>query len=105
MWRDLAQVSRRKTFQVRSKTFSGRVDGEDRVCAVFEAHTQEAMPTIPAGRLLVYAAAKGWESPCAFPGISAPAGGFAYTNATADFGAKRPAGNINAAIVPRPGSP
>ncbi|MGA9796659.1 MAG: sulfotransferase family protein [Rhizomicrobium sp.] len=71
------------------KTFGGRFD-EDSMIEVFNRHNEEVKRTIPAGRLLVFDAAQGWEPICRFLDKPIPAMPFPKTNTTEEFQARRP---------------
>ena len=73
------------------QTFGGRVDDDGHVRAVFEAHTEDVIQSVPAERLLVYDVAEGWVPLCAFLGVAVPDEPFPHTNTTADFNARRSA--------------
>lgn len=51
----------------------------------FEAHTKEVQRTCPAGRLLTFDVAQGWEPLCAFLGKPVPSVPFPNVNNTSDF--------------------
>jgi hypothetical protein len=61
---------------------SGFGDGLDHDSLVkgFIAHNQAVQAAIPAGRLLVYQVADGWEPLCAFLGAPVPDEAFPRTN-------------------------
>lgn len=52
--------------------FGGRVNDPEICKAVYEAHNEAVIRTIPAERLLVYQAGAGWEPLCAFLGCPVP---------------------------------
>lgn len=72
-------------------TFAGRIDDDDHLRAIFEAHTRAVLRTIPAERLLVYDVAEGWAPLCAFLDVEVPDTAFPHTNTAADFNARREA--------------
>ena len=67
------------------QTFGGRLGDTDHALAVYRAHTEAVRETIPSDRLLVYDVAKGWDSLCAFLGVSVPPTPFPRTNTTSEF--------------------
>ncbi|PKQ05062.1 MAG: sulfotransferase family protein [Alphaproteobacteria bacterium HGW-Alphaproteobacteria-12] len=69
---------------VGSKTFGGRTD-EAHVLDVFTRHEAEVKRGIPAGRLLVFDVAEGWEPLCRFLGVPVPDAPFPRTNSSEEF--------------------
>ena len=67
------------------QTFDGRLDDPEHAMAVYRAHTEAVRRAIPAGRLLVYDVAEGWEPLCRFLEVPVPNAPFPYTNTTTEF--------------------
>lgn len=79
---DLAEMAKRL---VDDQVFEGRMAERDHAIAVFKAHVAEVQATIPAGRLLVYDIAQGWEPLCAFLDCPVPAISFPHLNSSRQF--------------------
>jgi hypothetical protein len=56
-----------------------------RCIAAFERHNAEVRASVPADRLLVFAAAEGWAPLCAFLGVPVPDVPFPSVNTTEQF--------------------
>ena len=65
--------------------FDGQLNVKDHAVAVFKAHTEEVMATIPHERLLVYETGSGWGSLCSFLGVAEPDEPYPLTNSTREF--------------------
>jgi hypothetical protein len=67
------------------RTFGGRPDDRDHTLGVLAAHERDVIASVPAGELLVFDVADGWEPLCAFLGVPVPAEPFPRTNTADDF--------------------
>ena len=67
------------------RSFDGRVHDRDHCIEVFERHNAEVRTGVPAGRLLIYDIAQGWEPLCSFLGRPVPDTPFPRANTTDDF--------------------
>ena len=68
-------------------TFGGRFEDREQAIAVFERHNRAVQERVPAGRLLVFDVAQGWDPLCRFLGVDVPAGQpFPHLNDRASFG-------------------
>ncbi len=67
------------------EAFGGRVDDEDYVTGVFEAHNRAVCEAIALERLLVYEPGDGWEPLCRFFGVPVPDTDYPHANSTEDF--------------------
>ena len=74
-------------YLVTENTFGGDTS-EAHVLDVLARHEAEVKRTIPAGRLLVFDVAEGWEPLCAFLGVPVPETPFPRTNSTEEFQAR-----------------
>jgi hypothetical protein len=72
---------------VSDKTFSG-VTNQAHVLDVLARHEAEVKRSIPAGRLLVFDVAEGWEPLCRFLGVPVPDTPFPRTNSSEEFQAR-----------------
>ncbi|GII76305.1 sulfotransferase family protein [Sphaerisporangium rufum] len=97
--KELAEFGREA---VVGRTFGGDISDREHVIACYERHNQEVRDTVPAGRLLDYRVAQGWEPLCDFLGVPVPAEPFPHTNEQSSF-----AGTVlrPPADAPRPGAP
>ena len=57
----------------------------DELVAAFKRHVAFVQRTVPAGRLLVFEVAQGWEPLCTFLGVPTPNTPFPKTNTTQEF--------------------
>ncbi|MFI0411125.1 sulfotransferase family protein [Actinomadura sp. 3N508] len=87
---DFALYPRMARATVMDRVFGGRIDDRDHVLDVFDRHIAEVKATIPAGRLLVFDVAAGWEPLCAFLGVPVPDEPFPQSNERAAWHGKRP---------------
>ena len=69
---------------IAQKTFGGDFSKEN-VIAAFERHCEDVRRRTPAGRLLEFEAAEGWEPLCAFLGVPVPDEPFPRTNSREEF--------------------
>jgi hypothetical protein len=69
--------------------FGGRIEDKDHAIAVYLAHNRRVREVVPAGRLLVFEAAQGWEPLCAFLDRPVPARPYPRVNSTEEFQARR----------------
>jgi sulfotransferase family protein len=61
-------------------TFDGRFEDRDHAIGVYRAHLAEVRATVPAGRLLEYDVAQGWDPLCAALGVAVPDEPFPHLN-------------------------
>lgn len=80
--RELAQWSGRVILR---DVFGNQLNDRSHAKAVYRAHTQRLVETVPADRLLVFEVADGWAPLCAFLGVASPTELFPNSNSTADF--------------------
>ncbi|HEV7963134.1 MAG TPA: sulfotransferase [Actinoplanes sp.] len=66
-------------------TFGGRLGDREHAVRVFEEHSAEVRRVVPAGRLLEFRVADGWEPLCAFLDRPVPDAPFPRLNDTATF--------------------
>jgi len=66
-------------------TFKGNITDPEHVKAVFEAHNQSVIDSLPADRLLVYNLGDGWEPLCDWLGVPVPASDFPCSNNQDEF--------------------
>jgi hypothetical protein len=66
-------------------TFGGRLGDREHAVKVFEEQSAEVRRVVPAGRLLEFRVADGWEPLCAFLGRPVPDAPFPRLNDTAAF--------------------
>jgi hypothetical protein len=72
--------------------FDGRIHDREHAKAVFRAHNARVREVIPAGRLLVYEVAQGWEPLCGFLGVRVPDFPMPKVNSREEFAAMIAAG-------------
>src|SRR5439155_14243415 len=65
--------------------FTDRLGDEDAAKAAYERHNDAVRGAVPAGRLLEWQPADGWEPICAALGVPVPAEPFPVTNTTEEF--------------------
>ena len=65
--------------------FDDRMEDRDYVIGVYEAHNQHVIDTVPAGQLLDFDVAQGWQPLCEFLGVPVPEADFPRVNSTEDF--------------------
>ncbi|MBO6634368.1 sulfotransferase family protein [Parvibaculum sp.] len=78
------EVLEMASYVIRDKTFGGNLD-KAHVLDVLARHEAEVKRTLPAGRLLVFNVAEGWEPLCGFLGVAVPETPFPRTNSTEEF--------------------
>jgi hypothetical protein len=66
-------------------TFGGRPDDRAHAIAVYEAHVEEVVATVPADRLLVHKLGDGWPPLCAHLGAPVPDATYPRRNAPDQF--------------------
>jgi hypothetical protein len=66
------------------QTFGNELD-RDNALQVLRAHEADVIASVPAGELLVYDVAEGWEPLCDFLDVPVPDEPFPRTNSTAEF--------------------
>ena len=70
------------------QVFDERTDDEQYVCAVYRAHNNNVIETVPTDRLLVYRPGEGWERLCAFLNVDVPDTPYPHVNSSRDYRAK-----------------
>lgn len=70
------------------QTFAGQYADKDKALAAYHQREADVRAAIPAGRLLVFDVAQGWEPLCSFLEVPVPAVPFPRTNTREDFWAK-----------------
>lgn len=70
---------------VAKTTFGGRPTDRGHAIAIFNAYEADVKASVPADRLLVFAAAEGWEPLCRFLGKPIPDKPYPRTNTKDDF--------------------
>ena len=65
--------------------FDGRMEDKDHVLDVFNRHNESVKSEVPAGRLLVFEAADGWDPLCEFLGVAVPDEPYPRVNTTEEF--------------------
>ncbi|NIP16143.1 MAG: sulfotransferase family protein [Pseudomonadales bacterium] len=68
--------------------FDGRMDDKEHVIAVYEAHNQHVIDTLPPEKLLVFEASDGWQPLCDFLDLPVPEEPYPWVNSTEDFRAR-----------------
>ncbi len=68
-----------------TRVFGGRPGDRDHVIAVYKAHVEEVLATVPPERLLVHQLGDGWEPLCRHLGVSMPDQPYPTRNSRADF--------------------
>jgi hypothetical protein len=63
----------------------GQTLDKERALAAFRQRTADVRAAIPAGRLLVFDVAEGWEPLCRFLGVKVPDEAFPRLNSTEQF--------------------
>ncbi|TDD36590.1 sulfotransferase family protein [Actinomadura sp. KC06] len=81
----LAQLRRMAKAVVWNGLFGGRFEDADYAKAVFTRHNAAVRREIPAGRLLVFDVAEGWEPLCRFLDVPVPDEPFPHQNDRARF--------------------
>lgn len=79
--RDVLSMAR---YVVSERTFGGKT-GKEHVLDVLARHEAEVKRSIPAGRLLVFDVAEGWEPLCRFLEVPVPDVPFPRTNSSEEF--------------------
>lgn len=69
-------------------TFGGRFADREHAIGVYTAHLAEVRATVPAGRLLEFDPAQGWEPLCAWLGVEPPDAPFPLLNMGESFRAR-----------------
>lgn len=67
------------------RVFGGLAGNRDHAIAVFKAHNQRVVDTVPPDRLLVYRVTEGWAPLCEFLGCPVPDEAFPKKNSRAEF--------------------
>lgn len=70
---------------IERRTFGGWMDDRDHVIAVYKAHVDAVIATVPAERLLVHKLGDGWAPLCAFLGVPVPDEPYPDRNKTREF--------------------
>lgn len=65
--------------------FDGRMTDPAHAMAVYDRHVEEVRDTVPAERLLLFDARKGWEPLCRFLDVPVPDVPYPHTNKSAEF--------------------
>lgn len=68
--------------------FEGRMDDKEHVVAIYNAHNQHVIDTLPPEKLLVFEASDGWEPLCGFLDLPVPDEPYPWVNSTEDFRAR-----------------
>jgi hypothetical protein len=70
---------------IADRSLKGVYDDADAAIAAFDRHVAEVQAALPAGRLLVFDVAEGWEPLCRFLDVPVPDTPFPRTNSTDEF--------------------
>lgn len=70
---------------IADRSLRGAYDSREAAIAAFDRHVAAVREAIPAGRLLVFDVAEGWETLCRFLGVPVPDAPFPRTNSTDEF--------------------
>ncbi|MEM1435617.1 MAG: sulfotransferase family protein [Pseudomonadota bacterium] len=84
------QAGARMAFEVIwNGVFDGRMDDQDHVIAVYEAHNAAVRAEVPAAQLLEYQPGQGWDPLCQFLKCPVPETPYPSTNSTEEFNSRR----------------
>lgn len=67
------------------KVFAGELNDREHAIAIYRANIEAVTQAIPAGRLLVFDVAQGWEALCDFLGLPVPDTPYPRSNSTQEF--------------------
>ncbi|NRQ31180.1 sulfotransferase family protein [Nonomuraea sp. NN258] len=98
---DFALYPRMARATVIDRVFDGRVGDREHVLEVYRRHLAEVRAAVPAGRLLVFDVAQGWEPLCDFLGVPVPDEPFPRVNERAAFWGKRPRRRLRLIVLGR----